>query len=44
MENVEDLQRALDYPWEKWSVFLHPSQRAVVERAYNGPEGRLSTT
>ena len=24
-----ELERALDYPWEKWTVFLHPAQRAV---------------
>ena len=27
--NVEELERALEYPWEKWTVFLHPAQRAV---------------
>jgi len=37
MHNVEELQRALEYPWEKWTVFLHPAQRALVERSYNGP-------
>lgn len=37
MTNVEELQRALDYPWEKWTVFLHPEQREIVERNYNGP-------
>jgi hypothetical protein len=37
MTNVEELQRALEYPWEKWTVFLHPAQRGVVERPYNGP-------
>ncbi len=37
MQNVEELQRALDYPWEKWAVFLHPAQREMVERNYNGP-------
>jgi superfamily I DNA/RNA helicase len=36
MTNVEALSRALEYPWEKWSVFLHPAQRDLVERAYNG--------
>lgn len=36
MENVEELQRALDFPWEKWTVFLHPEQRQWVERDYNG--------
>ncbi|MCX6916648.1 MAG: UvrD-helicase domain-containing protein, partial [Verrucomicrobia bacterium] len=35
--NVEDLQRALDFPWEKWTVFLHPEQRQWVERDYAGP-------
>ena len=37
MSNVEELRRALDYPWEKWAIFLHPAQRALVERDYNGP-------
>jgi mRNA-degrading endonuclease RelE of RelBE toxin-antitoxin system len=27
MANVEELQRALDFPWEKWTIFLHPEQR-----------------
>ena len=37
MADVEALERALDYPWEKWTVFLHPAQRQFVEREYNGP-------
>jgi superfamily I DNA and RNA helicase len=37
MNNVEELARALDYPWEKWTVFLHPAQRQLVERNYSGP-------
>lgn len=37
MSNVEELQSALDYPWEKWTVFLHPEQRQWVERDFNGP-------
>lgn len=37
MTNVEELQQALDFPWEKWTVFLHPEQRQWVERDYNGP-------
>ena len=37
MADVEALERALDYPWEKWTVFLHPAQRQLVERAYSGP-------
>jgi hypothetical protein len=35
--NVEELERALNYPWDKWMVFLHPAQRQLVERDYNGP-------
>ncbi|WP_277374696.1 3'-5' exonuclease [Pseudomonas sp. AA-38] len=37
MADVEELQRALDCPWEKWTVFLHPEQRQLVERDYSGP-------
>ncbi len=37
MSNVEELERALNFPWEKWTVFLHPAQRSLVEREYNGP-------
>ncbi|HED13051.1 MAG TPA: ATP-dependent helicase, partial [Gammaproteobacteria bacterium] len=37
MKNVEELERALDYPWEKWTIFLHPAQRQWVEKDYNGP-------
>jgi mRNA-degrading endonuclease RelE of RelBE toxin-antitoxin system len=37
MTNVEELQRALDFPWDKWTVFLHPEQREGVERNYSGP-------
>jgi hypothetical protein len=33
----EELEQALTFPWEKWGVFLHPSQRALVERAFSGP-------
>ena len=37
MTNVEELEAALEYPWEKWTVFLHPEQRNWAERDYNGP-------
>jgi hypothetical protein len=37
IENVEELERALAYPWEKWTVFLHPSQQEIVERSFSGP-------
>jgi hypothetical protein len=35
--SAEELERALDAPWEKWAVFLHPEQRQIVERDYAGP-------
>ncbi|MEP0924834.1 3'-5' exonuclease [Leptolyngbya sp. ST-U4] len=37
MNNMAELERALAYPWEKWTVFLHPGQRSLVERDYSGP-------
>jgi mRNA-degrading endonuclease RelE of RelBE toxin-antitoxin system len=37
MDKVEELARALDYPWDKWTVFLHPEQREWIERDYAGP-------
>jgi hypothetical protein len=37
MHSAEELERALEYPWDKWIVFLHPSQRRLVERDFNGP-------
>ena len=37
IESPEELRRALDFPWDKWTVFLHPQQRALVEREQSGP-------
>jgi superfamily I DNA/RNA helicase len=37
MTEVEELERAFTYPWEKWTIFLHPSQKEWVERDYSGP-------
>lgn len=37
MRNVEELERALAYPWERWATFLHPQQRELVERDFSGP-------
>lgn len=33
----EELTLALDYPWDKWAVFLHPLQKVIVESNFNGP-------
>jgi hypothetical protein len=43
MSNVEELALALNYPWERWAVFLHPEQRKLVEKDFNGP-ARVSGT
>jgi superfamily I DNA/RNA helicase len=37
INNLEELEQALDSPWEKWTVFLHPAQRQFVEQEYSGP-------
>ncbi|HEY4249966.1 MAG TPA: UvrD-helicase domain-containing protein [Roseomonas sp.] len=37
LQDVEALRRALDFPWDRWAVFLHPAQRDLVERRYSGP-------
>lgn len=37
ISNVEELEQALEYPWEKWLIFLHPAQRQWVEGDYSGP-------
>lgn len=37
MENKEEIELALNYPWEKWSIFLHPEQKQLVEYHFNGP-------
>lgn len=33
----EALQDALDAPWDKWTIFLHPDQRELVDRSFTGP-------
>ena len=35
--SVEELEQALEAPWEKWAIFLHPEQRRWIERDYAGP-------
>ena len=37
LDNHDELRRALDFPWEQWIVFLHPTQRSVVERRFKAP-------
>ncbi|WPF88873.1 UvrD-helicase domain-containing protein [Cyanobacterium aponinum AL20118] len=37
IEDDSALAAILDAPLEKWRVFLHPTQRRLVERDWNGP-------
>lgn len=37
IHDVDELERALDAPWDKWTIFLHPAQREWVEKDWNGP-------
>ncbi len=34
--SVEELERALEAPWDKWAVFLHPEQRRLVVQHFAG--------
>lgn len=33
----DELGRALEYPWEKWTTWLHPAQRSFVDNDFSGP-------
>lgn len=33
----DELRQALEFPWERWTVFLHPEQRDLATRDYSGP-------
>ena len=37
VQSAQDLERMLDAPLAAWRVFLHPSQRSLVEKRFNGP-------
>lgn len=37
MGDMDELLRALEFPWEKWIVFLHPEQRRIATGNYSGP-------
>ena len=36
VEGEDELKAMLDWPLEKWRVFLHPTQREIVEKNYSG--------
>jgi hypothetical protein len=33
----DELRRALEYPWEKWTIYLHPAQKSFVDKDFSGP-------
>jgi hypothetical protein len=37
VDNIDELRAALEQPFATWAVFLHPAQRALVERDWTGP-------
>lgn len=37
VEGEEELRRIMAEPLEKWRVFLHPTQRKIVQKRYSGP-------
>lgn len=37
LDDDAELKQMLEAPLEQWRVFLHPSQRQLVERHWNGP-------
>ena len=37
VDNQRDLEAMLNAPLEKWRVFLHPTQRQIANRDWNGP-------
>ncbi|MFN3690220.1 MAG: UvrD-helicase domain-containing protein, partial [Fimbriimonadales bacterium] len=36
-EDWEELENYLQHPWERWLVFLNPSQREAAESRFSGP-------
>lgn len=36
-DNENDMKIASEYPLDKWRLFLHPDQRVLVEKDFNGP-------
>lgn len=37
VEGEDELRRIMSEPLEKWRVFLHPTQRKIVNKDFNGP-------
>jgi hypothetical protein len=37
VSSSEEMQSALEFPWDQWLLFLHPSQRSIVDAIHSGP-------
>ncbi len=37
VSSQHELEQALNYPLERWRLFLHPSQQSIVHRRFDGP-------
>lgn len=37
VEGEDELRKMMAEPLEKWRVFLHPTQRKIIKKKYNGP-------
>ena len=37
VDGPDELMAVFEHPFALWRIYLHPAQRAVVERTYNGP-------
>ncbi|MFT5682309.1 MAG: DNA replication ATP-dependent helicase Dna2 [Myxococcota bacterium] len=37
VSDAQSLKAALDAPWDRWIIFLHPTQRRIVETDFAGP-------
>lgn len=37
VDGPDELMEVFAYPFDTWRIYLHPTQRAVVEAAYKGP-------
>ena len=37
IDGFEELEKAFAYPFDTWRVYLHPSQREIVEASFTGP-------
>ncbi len=37
VDDTADLAQTLDFPWDRWTVFLNPTQRRIVEANFDGP-------